>query len=132
MVKNIRFLAHILFHLIKLKRPHLDDTGFCGARNHEGDIPCLIDQRQGESDPLGRRLGRVPDGDNQALGLLQGGWLLGKEGAGVAIGSHAKQQQIEAIDLTFDLRLVICGAGVQRLAGIGADELGFLDAGQLG
>ena len=54
----------------------------------------IVDNRVGEGDAAGRRLGAVGDG-RDGEGRLVEEAVAGEERAGVAVGAHAQQEHVE-------------------------------------
>lgn len=72
----------------------LHDVLLAGAGGDKGDADGVRDDGQRQGDSLGGRLGRVLDGGDPGVGLAEQ-LVAGEEGAGVAVGPAAEQQQVK-------------------------------------
>jgi len=68
--------------------------GFFFAANEEDDRGCTVENGRGQSDSVGVEL-LYALGNGEAQGFAESN-AFGKERCGVTIGSHPKQDQIEA------------------------------------
>lgn len=64
------------------------------TRNDESDTVGVIDDGVGESDSLGRRFGGITEMSDPSIGFGQE-FMPGEKGTGVAIWTHAEQDQVE-------------------------------------
>lgn len=72
----------------------LHDILLAAAGGNKSDADGVRDDGQRQGDSLGGRLGRVLDGGDPGVGLAEQ-LVAGEEGAGVAVGPAAEQQQVK-------------------------------------
>src|SRR3712207_3696831 len=87
-----------------------DGRGLALTRGDEPDLASPLQGAHRERDPLGRRLGGVPHGDGDPLGIDLG--ASGEERGAVAVGADAEHEHVEPGSVMLGRRLEL--GGVRR------------------
>lgn len=72
----------------------LHDCALAGAGGDESNADGVCNDGKGQGDSLRRRLGRIFNWCDPGVGFAQQ-LVVGEEGAGVAVGSAAEQEEVE-------------------------------------
>ena len=72
----------------------MENVLFTGASGNKGDMVGMVEDWEGQGNPLWRRLWRISDGSAPNRGLLQQ-LVTREQGASMTIRTHAKENQVK-------------------------------------